>query len=271
MVLIIAEIGVNHNGNMDTAYKLIDMAALCNADIVKFQLFDPARLDPAGDRRDMLKRVALSQHQHALLNGFAATRNIEFLSTLFDVDSLAFLVGLGVKRIKIASGNLDNDALLRAASNAGLPILLSTGIATPRKIMGALEHIDREMWPLVTLMHCTSAYPCPDEDVNLRAMSALWDAPGYNFGFSDHSEGIMAALGAVAMGASVIEKHLTLDRHCIGPDHSTSSEPHEFLDMVSMIRRLERQLGDGVKRVMPSEAAAVAIARERADWRKCAV
>ena len=267
--MIIAEVGVNHQGSLEQARFLVEVAANAGADVVKFQTYDAERLDPPGPRRDMLGKMQLSPRDHEVLSRCATVRGLEFLSTPFDVESLRFLLGLGVKRIKIASGNLDNAPLLRAASDTGLPILLSTGMANQSQIVAALEHIDQEMWPLVTLMHCTSAYPCPDDDVNLSAMTMLWDAPGFEFGFSDHSEGIVAAIGAVAMGASVIEKHLTLDRRAEGPDHRISLEPDECREMVSAIRRLEVQLGDGVKRVMPSEALAVAIARERAEWRKC--
>ena len=264
MTFIIAEAGVNHNGSLIDAIDLINEAKWAKADAVKFQTFEPEELDPPGSRRDMLEQLKLSDLFHLKLKTHAAKIGIEFMSTPFDAASLKFLVkDIGIKRIKIASGHLDNAPLLRAAKDTGLPVLLSTGMAEESMIRRALIHLGSD----VTLLHCTSAYPCPDEDVNLRAVVSLRDF-GLEVGFSDHSLGITAAIGAVALGATVIEKHLTLDKKALGPDHKASAEPAEFAEMVRHIRRFRKQTGDGIKRIMPSESAALAVAAERKVWRE---
>ena len=248
-VLIIAEAGVNHNGDIVLAHKLIDAAKEAGADVVKFQTYDCEKLDPSGERREMLRKLQLTIDAHFVLKAHCDRIGIEFCSTPFDVESLHFLVKLGVKRIKIASGQ---DWLLPHATKTGLPIIISNG-------MGFGEICGGD----VTTLHCTSGYPTPDNEVHLRAHPFGPDP----WGLSDHTEGSVAAIGAVALGASVIEKHLTLDRTMKGPDHKASIEPKTFKRMVTDIRRMEVMLGDGVKRVMPSEAPALAIAKERAAWR----
>lgn len=265
MTFIIAEAGVNHDGSLDKARALIDAAIAVGADAVKFQTFSPDLLDPPGERRDMLRGLVFSAGAQMNLKAYADGLGIEFMSTPFDVGSLRFLVNeIGVKRIKIASGHLDNWPLLDAARESGLPILLSTGMADRNKIAAAWSYLHCD----VTLMHCTSAYPCPDDDVNLNAIRTLMGFGHAEIGFSDHSEGIVASLAAVAMGATVIEKHLTLDRNAQGPDHKASAEPDEFAEMVKHIRLLEKQMGDGVKRTMPSEVYAISVADERRLHRK---
>lgn len=264
MAFVIAEAGVNHQGNASLAHRLVDAAATVGANAVKFQTFDAERLEPPGPRREMLRELQLSQQAHVSLSDHARTCGIEFMSTPFDPDSLRFLVEIGVKRIKIASGHLDNWPLLHAAKASGLPVLLSTGMAGYPQIAAAFALVGASR---ATLLHCTSAYPCPLEDVNLRAMIALRANFGGEVGFSDHSEGVDAAIAATALGAVVIEKHLTLARDMDGPDHKASVEPDEFARMVRGIRRVEAMMGDGIKQPRASEAVAVDIAAERRAWR----
>ena len=264
MAFVIAEAGVNHGGDLYQAKCLALVASHAGANAIKIQTFDAAKLDPPGKRRELLHRFELTQQQHIELRDFAGEIGIEFMSTPFDPDSLRFLVEIGVKRIKIASGQLDNWPLLEAARDSGVPILLSTGMATYQQIASALATTGASR---TTLLHCTSAYPCPAEDVNLRALATLRANFGGEVGFSDHSEGIEAAIAAVALGATVIEKHLTLDRNAEGPDHKASIEPDEFARMVAGVRRVEAMMGDGIKQPRPSEAAAQAVASERRAWR----
>jgi sialic acid synthase SpsE len=244
MTFIIAEAGVNHNGEMYLAKRLIDSAKECGADAVKFQLFSSEKLN-----RPELKKLELSTSQiHDLME---YCEGIEFMCTPFDVQSLEVLINLGIKRIKIGSGSVHNADLMKAAIDSGLPLIISTG-------MLALEELsDLQALENVTLLHCTSAYPCPLSDANLNVLDFMWEP----FGYSDHTTGILVSMAAVAKGASVIEKHLTLDKHSEGPDHKASIEPHEFKAMVHGIRQIELALGDGKKRPMPSEAPAMKIWR----------
>jgi sialic acid synthase SpsE len=260
MALIIAEAGVNHNGSLREAEKLIVAAKRCGADAVKFQLFDAGLL-----KRPDIAHLQLSYDDMAGLKLYAARQGIEFLCSPFDVGALEFLVSIGVKRLKIGSGSITDLALMVAAQQSGLPLIISTGMSDTDRIEAALDVTGTDN---VTLLHCTSAYPCPPEDVNLSAMDALRafralgsprDEPAV--GYSDHTRGILASLAAVARGATVIEKHLTLDRGAVGPDHLSSANPVEFKTMVSGIRDIETMLGDGIKRVMPSEADCVRIWR----------
>lgn len=248
---VIAEAGVNHQGDFGTALKLIDAARFAGADAVKFQCFSAAALN-----RPELKPLEMS---HAQLKDFAAyakSIGIEFMCTAFGVPELEAILPL-IKRVKIASGCLTNDELLHAAAATNLPILLSTGMSTMLQIDHAIDNLDN---PDITLLHCVSAYPCPLAEANLQALNEL-RVYGDPVGYSDHTEGIIAPLAAVAMGAVVIEKHLTLDRLSAGPDHLSSIEPATFRVMVDGIRAVEMALGDGVKRPMPSEAPAMAFWR----------
>ena len=266
MVFVIAEAGVNHQGDPAIAARLVKAAAVAGANAVKFQTFDADRLDPPGARREALRELQLSYDAHISLSAYARTCRIEFMSTPFDPDALRFLVEqVGVQRIKIASGQLDNEPLLRAARASGRRILLSTGMAGHAEIAAALEIVGTGR---TTLLHCTSAYPCSAEDANLAALARLRADFGGEVGFSDHTEGIEAALAATALGAIVIEKHLTLDRGMEGPDHKASIEPEEFCRMVVGIRRIESMMGDGDKRPRPCEAPARAVASERRAWRE---
>ncbi len=244
MTFIIAEAGVNHGGKFPMALKLIDAAKASHADAVKFQLFDSRKL--WGD--DRIKRLELSCEQMMDLYAYCKAVGIEFMCTPFDVEAVAFLTPL-VSRMKVASGCLTHTALLEAVADTKLPAILSTGMATALDIGRALASFDGN----VTLLHCTSSYPCRLEDVNLRAMQTMRADFVLPVGYSDHTGGITVPIAAVALGATVIEKHLTLDRNLEGPDHKSSIEPHEFKWMVMAIREIEYALGDGIKRVMKSE------------------
>lgn len=300
--LIIAEAGVNHNGSLETALALVDAAADAGADIVKFQTFNAKALagnaarkadyqqrTTAADENQlaMLERLELPQAAHHTLIERAGERGIEFLSTPFDDTSLAFLLSLKLPRIKIGSGDLTNAPLLHAAAAAGARLILSTGMATLGEIeeaLGVLAHgygqsddppgvaAFRAAWrdPAaraalarhVSLLHCTTEYPCPIGDVNLAAMGTMRSAFQLPVGYSDHTDGFEVSVAAVALGATVIEKHLTLDREAQGPDHAASLEPDDFKRMVIAIRNVERALGDGVKAPKGSEIRNVPVARK---------
>lgn len=292
-VYIIAEAGVNHNGERDLAFALLDAAAEAGADAVKFQTFDAVRLasthapkaayqkkstDESESQLAMLKKLELPRSWHAELQRHARQKGIEFLSTAFDSDSLDFLVSLGMPLFKVPSGELTNGPLLWQFARTGKKLILSTGMATLSEVeqglaivAHALKHgrepadID-EVWRCwghresrqqlqghVTLLHCTSQYPTPWSEVNLRAMDTLASAFGLEIGYSDHTEGCLIPVAAVARGAKVIEKHFTLDRSMQGPDHKASLEPDELKYMVSQIRALELAMGDGCKAPQPSE------------------
>ncbi|WP_027566770.1 N-acetylneuraminate synthase [Bradyrhizobium sp. URHA0013] len=300
--LIIAEAGVNHSGSLETALALVDAAADAGADIVKFQTFNANSLagrsarkadyqqrttDVAESQRAMLKRLELPHSAHPPLIAHAKERRIEFLSTPFDHQSLNYLLTLGLPRIKIGSGDLTNAPLLHAIASADMPLILSTGMATLIEVeeaLGVLAHgysrsntppgvaAFRAAWrdaearallsERVSLLHCTTEYPCPPEDVNLDAMQTMRTAFRLPVGYSDHTDGIEISLAAVAMGASIIEKHLTLDRNAEGPDHAASLEPGDLKRMVSAIRRIEQARGDGIKTPRNSEIKNIDIARK---------
>lgn len=302
-VLIIAEAGVNHNGSLETALKLVDVAAESGADIVKFQTFDADRivtaaapmagyqtkaLGRASSQHEMIRRLQLSKADHAALIDRCAKRRIQFLSTPFDLQSLNMLVDdFHLPLIKFGSGELTNGPLLLAAARTGSRLIVSTGMATLEEVRTALGVIafgysgsaerpgtaafsaafaDRSLRDLlerkVVLLHCTTEYPAPVEEVNLRAMDTLREAFRVPVGYSDHTKGIMVSAAAVARGASVIEKHFTLDRKAEGPDHAASLEPDELNAMVLAIRDIERALGDGRKEPRPSELSNMAVARK---------
>lgn len=277
--LIIAEAGVNHNGDMAMACALIDAAADAGADLVKFQTFDADRLVTGSARkadyqtkttsadesqRDMLKRLELNAAMHEQLIAHAARRGIEFFSTAFDLDSLDYLMGLGLERIKVPSGEITNLPYLRKVGGYGKPVILSTGMATLGDIEAALAVLEAAGVPRdrITVLHCSTEYPAPMAEVNLLAMPALARAFGVRVGYSDHTEGIEVGIAAVALGACVIEKHFTLDRSLPGPDHRASIEPDELARMVSSIRNIELALGDGVKRPSASEEKNRLVARK---------
>lgn len=246
MTFIIAEIGVNHDGSWTKGLDLIDAAKRSGTDACKFQLFNSQKL--WGD--DRTKHLEFSHDALLAMKAHCDEINIEFMCTPFDVEAVEFLTPL-VKRMKIGSGCRKQD-ILEAVKKTGLPILLSTGMADMAKIYAVIKAYDLED---VLLMLCTSSYPCKPKDVNLKVLEHEWF-----YGFSDHTQGITASIAAVALGATVIEKHLTLDKTADGPDHKSSIEPNEFKTMVEAIREVEIMLGDGIKRVLPCEE------KLRSEW-----
>lgn len=269
-VFVIAEAGVNHNGCLELAFQLIEAAKGAGADAVKFQTFcasdvvtpyaataDYQRSNTGEiNQFDMIRKLELDEDAHRKLAAHARAIGIEFFSTPFSHDAVDILVRLGVRRIKLASGEITNKPLLEHAAATGLPLLLSTGMATLDEVQRAVLWITERRAHLglgdtgpdqLSLLHCTSAYPAPPEALNLRAITTMAEAFGLPVGYSDHSKGIEAALAAVALGASVIEKHLTLDNNLPGPDHCASANPRDFATMVSGIRTVSVMLGDGVK------------------------
>jgi N,N'-diacetyllegionaminate synthase len=268
--LIIAEAGVNHNGDIAMARQLIAAAKSGGADIVKFQTFKTGNLvtksaDKAGYQKsttgasenqyEMIHKLELSQADHEILIDECQRQDISFFSTAFDKESFDMLVSLGLDQVKIPSGELTNLPLLRYMTRLGMPVMLSTGMATLGEIEAAIEEIELAGTPRdrITVLHCTTEYPAPMEEVNLRAMVSMKAALGVEVGYSDHTTGIEIPIAAVALGARVIEKHFTLDRTLPGPDHKASLEPHELKAMVDAIRNVEVALGDGVKRPSASE------------------
>lgn len=250
MTFVIAEGGVNHNGSIDLAKHMVSVAKACGADAVKFQLFSARLLG-----RPEIAHLELTREDMLNLYGRANALGIEFMCTPFDVGALEFLAPL-LKRIKISSGCIANFALLEAARDTGLPVVLSTGMAGEQDIRAALECLGTQ----VTLLHCTSSYPCPLEDVNLAAVRSLSVRfPDHPVGYSDHTDGVLVAPCAVAAGATVIEKHFTLSRSMEGPDHAASVEPKALAEMIRNIRLVDTAMGDGLKRPMPSEAPTMAI------------
>ena len=277
--LIIAEAGVNHNGDLNLAKQLINAAADAGADLVKFQTFNASRqvtrtakkadyqtqtTSSTESQHAMLRRLELTEEMHHQLIAHCLTQNIGFLSTGFDIESVDLLVSLGQECFKIPSGEITNLPYLRHIGQLGKTVILSTGMATLGEIEAAIEVLEQTGTPRakVTVLHCTTEYPTPMNEVNLRAMQSIHTAFDVAVGYSDHTEGIEIAIAAVAMGASVIEKHFTLDRTFPGPDHQASLEPAELKAMVTAIRNIEIALGDGIKRITPSEARNKPVARK---------
>ena len=277
--LIIAEAGVNHNGDIRMAKQLIDAAADAGADLVKFQTFNASRLvtrdakkafyqtqttDGKESQHVMLQRLELTEAMHHELIAHCAKRNIGFFSTGFDVESIDLLLGLGQDHFKIPSGEITNLPYLRHIGKLGKNTILSTGMATLGDIEAAIDVLEQAgtRRTSITVLHCTTEYPTPMAEVNLRAMQSIRAAFGVAVGYSDHTQGIEVAIAAVGMGATVIEKHFTLDRNLPGPDQQASLEPAELKSMVTAIRNIEVALGDGIKRLTPSEARNKPIARK---------
>jgi N-acetylneuraminate synthase len=278
--MIIAEAGVNHNGDIDLAKKLIVEAAAAGADLVKFQTFLAKNIvsttapkaeyqklttDSGESQWEMIQRLELSRESHEVLIAECRRQGIGFFSTAFDIESFDMLLDLGcVDLIKIPSGEITNLPLLRHMTRFGKPVLLSTGMAALGEVEAAIQVIEAAgtLRHFITLLHCTTEYPTPMEDVNLRAMIAMKQTFGVEVGYSDHTPGIEVAIAAAAMGAAVIEKHFTLDKNLPGPDHKASLEPHELKAMVQAIRNIEFALGDGTKRPSPSELKNRPIARK---------
>ena len=277
--LVIAEAGVNHNGDLNLAFSLIEAAAEAGADVVKFQSFRAQELatkqaDKAAyqkkttgeelDQLSMLRRLELSPEQHLQLTDHCQACGIEFLSTAFDQASIDLLNSFNLKRCKIPSGEITNLPYLRKISSMNLPVILSTGMATLGDIESALEVLEQGGVSLdqITVLHCTTEYPAPIDEVNLRAMHTISHSFGVAVGYSDHTDGIVVPIAAVSMGAAVIEKHLTLDCNMEGPDHASSLEPDQFAAMVQGIRAIERALGDGIKRPSAIERENLLIVRK---------
>lgn len=272
---IIAEAGVNHDGMLERALELVEAAAAAGADAVKFQTFDAdkivtsaapkapyqlERTDPVESQREMLRRYQLDDRGYAELVRRCRKTNIEFLSTPFDADSVEKLDRLGVRAFKIASGELTNLPLLLDVARRGKPVYLSTGMSTLGEVGSALRTL-RAGGVDVTVLHCTSAYPAPADQANLLAIRTIGRTFRVPVGYSDHTTSLNIPVAAVALGAAVIEKHLTLDRGLPGPDHAASLEPAEFAAMVHAIREVEGGLGDGLKRPMESELATRRVGR----------
>lgn len=305
-VYIIAEAGVNHNGDYNLAFKLVDAAVDAGADAVKFQTFKAENLvtksaakadyqkqstDSEESQFAMLKKLELAHETHHELIAHCKVKGIEFLSTAFDFESLDFLVNdLGLKTLKIPSGEITNGPLLLAHAQTGCDLILSTGMATLGEVeealgvlaFGFLNSTDSIIAPSraafqeayllyagqkmlkekVKVLHCTTEYPAPPEDINLNAMITMRNAFGLETGYSDHSEGITVPLAATAMGAILVEKHFTLDKTLPGPDHRASLEPDELTAMINAIRTIEQVMGNGIKTPMPSELKNRSIARK---------
>lgn len=277
--LIIAEAGVNHNADYDMALRLVDAAIEANADVVKFQAAVPSEVvtkfaekaeyqlhttDPNESQLEMTKKIHLPLFAFDGLKKYAKEKGIKYLVTSFGIESTEYLNKLGIGWWKIPSGEITNLPYLRKIGGYKEPVILSTGMATLGEIEAALEVLESAgtSRTQITVLHCNTEYPTPMEDVNLRAMCNIRDAFGVAVGYSDHTVGIEVPIAAVALGASVIEKHLTLDRNLPGPDHMTSLEPDEFAKMVRAIRNIEQAIGDGIKRPSLSEAKNKPIVRK---------
>lgn len=276
-VFIIAEAGVNHNGNIEIAERLVDAAALAGADAVKFQTFKTENLvcknagkaeyqmETTGKSEtqfDMLKKLELTPKMHERLMNYCKQKKIMFLSTPFDMDSLDYLMQCGVEIIKIPSGEITNYPFLREAGKTGKKIILSSGMSTLDEVRNAVQVLRDNGSKEITVLHCNTEYPTPYADVNLRAMLTLRNELGIAVGYSDHTQGIEVPIAAAALGAAVIEKHFTLDRDMEGPDHKASLEPDELRAMVSAIRSIERALGSGEKKPSESERKNIDIVRK---------
>ena len=279
MVLIIAEAGVNHNGSLDLAKDLVDAAVYSGADIVKFQTFKAENLVTVNAKKaisqiqntstdesqlNILKNLELSFDQQIILKKYCDKKNIEFLSTGFDIDSLMFLKSLNLKRYKIPSGEITNLPYLRLIGSFKKPIILSTGMSNIYEIKEALKQINYGGTEIaqITVLHCTTEYPAPLNDINLRAMETIKKKFNVSIGYSDHTSGIEISLAAAALGAKVIEKHLTLDKNLEGPDHKASLEPDQFLKMCNGIRKIEIALGSQKKEIKHSEIKNALVARK---------
>lgn len=277
--VIIAEAGVNHNGDLQMARLLIEKAAEAGADYVKFQTFRADRIVTAQARKagyqmkgtdheegqlEMIRKLEIDRPAHEMLMVHCKAKNIGFLSTPFDEESVDLLAELGIPAFKVPSGEITNVPYLRKIGASGLPVYLSTGMATLGEVEFAIQILEAAGTPRdqVTVLHCNTEYPTPMEDVNLRAMQTMGSAFGVAAGYSDHTLGIEVPIAAVAMGARVIEKHFTLDRKLEGPDHSASLEPQELAEMVRAIRNVECALGNGVKRPTPSESKNILVVRK---------
>lgn len=280
-VIVIAEAGVNHNGSMENAFRLIDAAADAGVDYIKFQTFKAENLVSKSAKKadyqihntgnaeenqlQMLKKFELSNEQHEQLMDYCRQKNIRFFSTAFDLNSLEYLHTVGLQMVKIPSGEITNLPYLRKAATLFSEVIISTGMATLAEIEDAVKvflsaGITKDN---ITILHCNTEYPTPMTDVNLKAMLQIKDVFVTKVGYSDHTQGIEVPVAAVALGAAVIEKHFTLDKTMDGPDHKASLEPDELKAMVSAIRNIEKAIsGSGIKEVSSSERKNMAVARK---------
>ena len=276
-VYVIAEAGVNHNGSLNIAKAMVDEAKYAGADCIKFQTFvseklvsktaqkaeyQKQRTGNTDGQLEMLKGLELSFEEFAELSDYCKKKQIDFLSTPFDDASIEFLKALGMPKWKIPSGDITNLPHLIKIAKLGKPVLLSTGMSTMEEVSAAISALRSNGSSDITVLHCTTEYPAPIEDVNLRAMNAMGSRFGTPVGYSDHTTGIEVPIAAVALGARVIEKHFTLDKTMKGPDHQASLEPTELRDMVRAIRIIEGAMGSGEKIPAASEKKNITVAKE---------
>jgi len=279
-VLIIAEAGVNHNGSMEIAKQLIDAAVDAGVDIIKFQTFNAEKLvsksakqaeyqkknigDGNDSQYEMLKKLELSKENHEELIAYCKKKGIRFWSTAFDFESMDYIHSLNLGLWKIPSGEITNYPYLRKIATYREDIIMSTGMCEEQDIQNAIDVLVKfgTKKEQIILLHCNTQYPTPFQDVNLKAMNTIKETFGIQVGYSDHTQGIEVPIAAVALGATVIEKHFTMDRNLPGPDHKASLEPNELKAMVNAIRNIEQALGDGIKKVSESEKGNISVARK---------
>lgn len=276
-IFVIAEAGVNHNGDIDVAKRLIDAASEAGADAVKFQTFKTERIvcrtapkavyqSAAGNKSEtqfeMLKKLELTEQMHKELMEYSTSKKIMFLSTPFDLESIEMLADLGLQMFKVPSGEITNLPYLRAIGKYQKKIILSTGMSSMDEVNEAVKILKKNGAKDITLLHCNTQYPTPVTDVNLLAMVKMHEEIGLPVGYSDHTLGTEIPIAAAALGASVIEKHFTLDKNMVGPDHKASLEPHELKQMVTGIRKIEQAMGNGIKQMSKSENVNAAVVRK---------
>ena len=276
-VCIIAEAGVNHNGDLEIAKRLVDCAAEAGADIIKFQTFKAENLaiekaEKANYQKDttgveetqfqMLKKLELTENMHDELIRYCNDKNIQFLSTPFDIESIHFLSNKDISLFKIPSGEITNLPYLREIGKQNKDVILSTGMSNMVEVNAAIEILQTYGAKKISLLHCSTEYPTPMQDVNLNAMISMKQETGLDVGYSDHTLGWEVSVAAVALGAKIIEKHFTLDKNMKGPDHKASLEPEELKRMVMAIRNIELAMGDNEKKISPSEIKNKYVARK---------
>ena len=275
-VYIIAEAGVNHNGSFELACRLVDVAKAAGVDCIKFQTYKTENLvshsakkaeyqketTGGGSQTDMLKKLELSYDEFVKLKVYCDEIGISFLSTPFDFESIGFLNSIDMPFWKIPSGEITNYPYLVAIAKTGKPVVMSTGMCEMCEISEAIKVLKDNGTTSIKLLHCNTEYPTPFEDVNLKAIQTIKDAFGLEVGYSDHTKGIEVPVAAVALGATIIEKHFTLDRNLEGPDHKASLEPEELTLMVKCIRNIEKAIGNGNKTPSPSEKKNITVARK---------
>lgn len=274
---IIAEIGVNHNGNFEIAKKMVECCKMCQVDVVKFQTFNPSQLASIYAQKaeyqiantghndsqlNMLSKLVLEKKHILKLKEYCESLELEFMSTPFDITSVQLLESINVQTWKIPSGEITNLPYLLEIAKTGKPVIMSTGMSTMEDIENAINVLKTNCSGDITLLHCNTEYPTPYCDVNLNAMKTMREKFKLPIGYSDHTNGIEVPIAAVAMGATVIEKHFTLDKNMEGPDHKASLEPDELKQMVKSIRNIELAIGDGIKRATQSEQKNIAVVRK---------